>query len=182
MSQFFTRNGDDGSTGLLGKGRVPKDHPRLEAVGALDEANAAIGVARAFCKSLRIKSLLLTIQRDLYNLMAEVAATPDNAAQFRSITGDNVTWLEEQAESLSASIEPPSEFIVPGDTASGAFLDLARTVVRRTERRVIHLQQRDELANKALAQYLNRLSSLLFFLELFENQLNGNTSPTLAKE
>jgi cob(I)alamin adenosyltransferase len=180
MSQFYTRNGDN--TGLLGKGRVSKDDPQLEAVGAIDEANAALGVARAFCKSPQIPPILLTIQKDLYKLMAEVAATPDNAAQFRSISGENVTWLEEQTDRMSTPLETSGEFIVPGDTASGTFLDLARTIVRRAERRLVHLWQCNRLSNKALLQYLNRLSSLLFVLELSENQYIGDAPPTLAKE
>jgi cob(I)alamin adenosyltransferase len=181
MSVFYTRNGDDGYTGLLGEGRVPKYHPRVEAVGALDEATAALGMARALCRSPQTTIVLLATQRDLYALMAEVAATPPNAARFRSIDASRVSWLEEQINSLSGQLEAPTEFIVSGDTASGAALALARTIVRRAERRVAELLHTAELENVHLLRYLNRLSSLCFELEILENQAEGKKSQTLAK-
>lgn len=178
---FYTRRGDDGTTGLLGEGRVPKHHPRLEALGALDEANAALGLARAACRHPRCGPILLEAQRDLYRLMAEVAATPENAARFRAIDAGRVAWLEAQIAALEASVEPPAEFILPGDSVAGAALALARTVVRRAERRVVELFDHGEITNPELQRYLNRLSSLCFALELLENEAAGR-STTLAKE
>ena len=170
MTNFYTRTGDDGTSGFLGEGRVPKDHPRLEAVGAIDEANAALGVARAACQAHRSPEILITVQRDLYGLMAEVAATPENAARFRIINTERVAWLEEHIEMIGASVEMPTGFIVPGDTPAGAALDLARTVVRRAERRTVSLWQAGEIENPELLRYLNRLSSLCFVMELVENR------------
>jgi cob(I)alamin adenosyltransferase len=181
MTKFYTRTGDDGTTGLLGEGRARKDAPRLEAVGAIDEANAALGLARAACQMPLSLEIILTAQRDLYGLMAEVAATLENAAKFRSIEADRVTWLEEQIAMIESQVEPTREFIVPGDTPAGAALDLARAIVRRAERRVTGLYLDGELANPELQRYLNRLSSLCFVLELFENQNAGAAKPTLAK-
>lgn len=181
MTSFFTRTGDDGYTGLLGEGRVPKNHPRLEAVGALDEATAALGLARATCQAAQTAALLLIAQRDLYHLMAEVAATPDNAARFRIINAEKISWLEQETENLDASVEMPKEFIVPGDSAAGAALALARTIVRRAERHVAGLIHNGDLENIELGRYLNRLSSLLFVLELLENNASGRVKPTLAK-
>ena len=181
MAKFFTGTGDDGTTGLLGAERVRKDAPRLEAVGTIDEANAALGVARATCKTSVSAEIILTVQRDLYNLMAEVAATPENAARFRKIDAQRTTWLEVQIRTIEAQVEPTNEFIVPGDTLAGAFLDLARSVVRRGERRVTGLHMDGELENVELMRYLNRLSSLCFVLELLENQETGRGKPTLAK-
>lgn len=181
MTKFYTRTGDDGTTGLLGEGRTRKDAPRLEAVGTLDEANAALGVARSICKASLSPEILFPVQRDLYSLMAEVAATPENAARFRSIDAERVSWLEEQITALEAQVEPTNEFIVPGDTPAGASLDLARTVVRRAERRVTGLYLDGEIENSELLRYLNRLSSLCFVLELLENQEAGKEKPTLAK-
>jgi cob(I)alamin adenosyltransferase len=181
MTKFYTRTGDDGTTGLLGEGRARKDSPRLEAVGALDEANAALGVARAACLSSLCPEIILTAQRDLYGLMAEVAATPENAAKFRSIDAARVTWIEEQIATIESQVEPTNEFIVPGDTPAGAALDLARTIVRRAERRVTSLRLEGELENPELQRYLNRLSSLCFVLELLENQQAGIGKSTLAK-
>ena len=182
MSEFYTRTGDDGYTGLLGEGRVPKDHPRPEAIGALDEANAALGVARSACQMPETRKLILEIQRHLYQIMAEVAATPKNAERFRQITTEQVSWIEAQIAIFQAQVRIPNEFIVPGDTPAGAALDLARAVVRRAERRVTHLWHQDALENHALLHYLNRLSSLCFVLELFENQVGGQDQPTLARE
>jgi cob(I)alamin adenosyltransferase len=181
MTKFYTRTGDDGTTGLLGEGRTRKDSPRLEAVGAIDEANAALGVARAACLAPSSPDIILAAQRDLYGLMAEVAATPENAARFRVIDGERVTWLEDQVAALESQVEPTGEFIVPGDTQAGAALDLARAIVRRAERRVTGLHLDGELENPEIQRYLNRLSSLCFVLELLETQQSGAAKPTLAK-
>ena len=170
---FYTRGGDDGFTGLLGEGRVAKEDLRVEAVGALDEANAALGVARAATRSIETAGSILQVQRDLYGLMAEVAATPENAARFRVINDQRVTWLETQVDAVTAEVEVPKEFIVPGDTLEGAFLDLARTVVRRAERRVTALFHAGGLENVDLLRYLNRLSSFCFVLELREHNLTN---------
>ncbi len=176
---FYTRKGDDGKTGLLGEGRVAKHHARIETLGTLDESSAALGVARASARDPRCGPLLLEAQRDLYRLMAEVAAPPENANQFH-FDAKRIQWLETQTDALSKTIEMPSEFILPGDTASGAALSLARAVVRRAERRVVELFDTGEITNPALQQYLNRLSSLLFVLELIENQVAGKET-TKAK-
>jgi len=181
MPKFYTRTGDDGTTGLLGEGRARKDAPRLEAVGALDEANAALGLARASCQAPQSPEILLTAQRDLYGLMAEVAATPENAVKFRTIDASRVAWMEAQIAIIEQNVQPTKEFIVPGDSRSGAALDLARTVVRRAERRLASLHLAGELENPNLLRYLNRLSSLCFVLELLENQHAGRENPTLAK-
>jgi cob(I)alamin adenosyltransferase len=177
---FYTRKGDDGTTGLLGKGRVAKHHARMEAIGTLDESSASLGLARATVRDARCGPLLLEAQRDLYRLMAEVAAEPDNAEQFR-FDARRVNWLEEQTDALSKTVDMPKEFILPGDSAAGAALSLARAVVRRAERRVVELFDKKEINNPALQQYLNRLSSLLFVLELLENQAAGKDT-TIAKK
>ncbi len=181
MTRFFTGTGDDGFTGILGEGRVPKYHPRPEAVGTIDEATAALGVARATCKADQIASILVTIQRDLYNVMAEISATPEMAIGFRVIGEKHVAWLESQADKLSGIVQIPSDFILPGDSPGGAALDMARTIVRRAERLVAQLVHSGEIENLDLLRYLNRLSSLCFVLELLENQAFGKPNPTLAK-
>lgn len=180
--QLYTRTGDDGYTNLLGEGRVAKYMPQPEAYGTVDEASAAMGVARAMAASDLTRSILLTAQRDLYRLMSELAASPQAAARFRSIDADRVRWLEEQTDAITAQITFPREFIVPGDSAPGAYLDLARAIVRRAERVVTHLLHDGLIENVELGRYLNRLSSLLFALELRENALAGTTAPTLAKQ
>jgi cob(I)alamin adenosyltransferase len=182
MSQFYTRTGDDGYTGLLGEGRVPKYHPRMEAIGTIDEASAALGVARAGSHLPQVTDILLAVQRDLYHIMAEIAAMPANAQRFRVVQADRVAWLEYQIDALTRQVEIPGEFILPGDSPCGASLALARTTVRRAERRVAELVHTDLLENMALLHYLNRLSSLAFLLELLENQAAGSPGPTIAKE
>lgn len=177
---FYTAKGDDGTTGLLGEGRAPKYHIRMEAVGALDEASAALGLARAQCSAPQTPPILVEAQRDLYKLMAEVAATPENAKRFRFIDETRVNWLEQKTDELSAVVEMPKQFILPGDTLGGAALSLARAIVRRAERRVVHLFDNKEIINADLQRYLNRLSSLCFVLELLENQHAGKKT-TLAK-
>ncbi len=178
---FYTRGGDEGFTGLLGEGRVAKEDLRMEALGAVDEASAALGLARAHAHSEEGPGLLLHVQRDLYGLMAELAATPENTERFHTIDAARVAWLEAQVDALSRLVEVPREFIVPGDTVEGAFFDLARAVVRRAERRVAALLHRGDITNPELLRYLNRLSSLCFVLELREIQIVGNTKITLAK-
>lgn len=168
-------------TGLLGPDRVYKHHPRIEALGALDEASAALGLARASCLAQETSPLLRQAQKDLYRLMAEVAATPENAKTFRGIEAVHVEWLEAQTDAISQRVSLPKEFILPGDTPSGAALSLARTIVRRAERRVSELFDLNELHNPELLRYLNRLSSLCFVLEILENEAAGR-STSLAKE
>jgi cob(I)alamin adenosyltransferase len=182
MTRFYTQTGDDGYTGLLGEGRAQKYDPRIETVGAIDEANAALGLARAFCQTPQASSILLVVQRDLYHLMAEIAATPENAARFRSITDERVTWLEAQIDEINQVVTVPDEFIIPGDTKAGAVIDLARTIVRRAERQVAFLFHQGKIENRELLRYMNRLSSLCFILELLENQAAGNSQLTLAQE
>lgn len=180
MTTFYTGKGDDGTTGLLGEGRVSKTHPRMEALGALDESSATLGLARALARDPRCGPLVIELQRDLYKLMAEVAAPPENAAQFHAIDAARVAWLEAQTDALSESVTLPKEFILPGDSVSGAAFSLARTVVRRAERRVVELFNLGDVRNPDLQRYLNRLSSLCFVLELVENEAAGKDT-TLAK-
>ena len=178
---LYTGTGDDGTTGLLGEDRVSKDDPRIEALGALDEASAALGLARASCQAPQTPPILREVQRDLYKLMAEVAATSENAGKFKSIDASRVQWLEDQADAIHELVNIPREFILPGDTSSGAALSLARAIVRRAERRVTELFTLEELSNPELLRYMNRLSSLCFVLELLENQTAGKPT-SLAKK
>lgn len=181
MSPFYTRTGDEGTTGLLGEGRVPKFDDRIEALGAVDEATAAIGLARSSAQAPQTAHLLMQAQRDLYKLMAEVGATPENAAKFRSIDSERVRWLEKETDALEKTVELPREFILPGEVQPSAALALARTIVRRAERRVVRLFHENQLENLSLLAYLNRLSSLLFMLEIVENSYAGQKT-NIAKD
>ncbi len=182
MTRFYTKKGDDGYTSLLGEGRAPKYDRRIEAVGAIDEANAAIALARTLSISPETSPILLDVQRDLYHIMSEVAATQENASRFRVINAERVSWLESRIDDISSMVVIPDKFIVPGDSTAGAAIDLARTVVRRAERHLARLLHSHKLANRELIHYMNRLSSLCFVLELLENQAAGNVHSTLAIE
>lgn len=181
MTKFYTRRGDDGTTGVLGEGRVVKHDLRMDTIGTLDEANAALGVARAQAKAGTIKEILLQVQRDLYQVMTEAAATEEQWDKYHLIGSEKIEWLEEKTDELSRQVQIPREFIVPGDSIGGAYLDVARTVVRRAERMMSALLERGDTGNPHLLGYLNRLSSLIFVLEIYENQASGNETLTMAK-
>lgn len=182
MPDYFTGKGDDGYTGLLGDERVPKFDPRPESYGTIDEAAASIGLARSLARDDRSQDLAIEIQRDLYRIMSEVAATRENAERFRSVGKADVERLEGHIERIGSLIELPPEFIVGGDTQAGAAFDLARTVTRRAERRVAELIHAATLQNNEILRYLNRLSSLLFLLIHLENRAGGVDYPSLASE
>jgi cob(I)alamin adenosyltransferase len=182
MSKYYTRSGDDGFTTLLGKGKVPKYHPRPEALGAVDEVSAALGFARAVIDDHSLKAILAQIQRDLYRLMAELAATPENAEKFHSISEQQVKWLENQIDYYAEQFPPIEEFILSGDTLANAALDLARTAARRAERKVSALSIYGEINNEYVLAYLNRVSSLCFVLELYVMYFDQKTIPSLAKK
>ena len=178
---FFTKMGDDGTTGLLGKGRVKKYDLRMETIGCLDEVSASLGICRAFSSSNEIQEVILSLQKQLYLMMSEIASERDVATKFSGISNQNVLELEKTIELIGQKVKIPKEFIVPGDTKGGAFLSLARTIVRRAERRMVELVDSNMIENKELLKFINRLSSLLFTLELYENQISGKGKQTLVK-
>lgn len=181
MSDFFTAKGDSGTTGLLGEERVKKFDPRMEALGTLDELSASLGLARSICCTPNA-IVLKSIQVHLYEIMGEVAATIENQAQFRKISGSEVLDLEKKIEEFSKDINIPKGFILPGDTQASAFISLARTIARRAERRIAELLDHHVIENTQLLRYLNRLSSFLFVLELKEIADDKNVSLSLAKD
>lgn len=166
---WYSGKGDDGETSLYGGERVAKDDPRMEALGDLDEATSAIGLARAASTREASQAVLLLIQRHLSALMAEVA-TPSGTPTVSTLQSALV-FLEEEISKLQVSIAFPRDFIFPGATLSGAHLDFARAVVRRAERRVVRLSHQQAQLNPWAQRYLNRLSSLLFLLARAEEQI-----------
>ena len=182
-SEFYTGRGDDGYTGLLGPERVPKYDPRPEAYGTVDEAQAAMGLARAADCTQATANVLLTVQRDMYHLMAELAAAGDAGSPFQGVvTASHVDQLETWIAHFEEGLEMPREFVVPGDSRPGAALHLARTVVRRAERLAVRLAADGPLENQQVIRYLNRLSSLLFVLAVVEDRAATGTRLTLARE
>ena len=180
-SEFYTGRGDDGYTRLLGPGRVPKYDLRPEAYGTVDEAQAALGLARAAGCRPPEAQILLAVQRDLYSLMAELAAAGDPDSPFAGrVTTVHTERLEGWLAGLEREVGVPKEFVIPGDSPAGAALHLARTVVRRAERATVRLAEEGTLGNWEVVRYLNRLSSLLYVMALFEDQA-AQGGVTLAK-
>lgn len=180
-TELFTGSGDAGYTDLLGKERVPKYDLRPEAYGTIDECSSFMGLVRAApVASERTKKLILEAQRDLWVLMGELAVSPGVKLPQR-LEAQRTAWLEEETSKLGQEFPPITQFVVPGDTQVSAWLDVARTVVRRAERCVVKLSHQEQLGNPEVVGYLNRLSSLLFALARYEEHLAGQSS-TLAKE
>ncbi len=173
--KIYTRTGDDGTTGLLYGGRVPKDSAQPTAYGSVDEAQAAIGAARAEATDAELADLLLGLERDLWVLMAELATDPGNRHKLvddKSIVTDAmVERLEHLIDDISERFDPPTEFVVPGETRLAAALDVARTVARRAERDALSASAQ----GSAVVPYLNRLSDLLWTLARWQE---GVSRPT----
>lgn len=182
MAKFYTGNGDDGKTGFLGEGKLDKFDNRMEALGTLDELSAALGVARSLLLKTGDAEVILTIQRRLYELMAEVAASPENAENFRRVTDDTVVELETTIDRYSMQVDSPKGFILPGETQASASVSLARSIARRAERRVVLLSRNGDISNPALLGYLNRLSSFLFVLEIKLVTQSTDGQLTMARE
>lgn len=178
--RLFTGKGDDGTTDLLGE-RVAKDDPRIDLIGELDEATSSIGMARALARSDRTRGHLLDAQRDLYQIMAELAFTDEIRPDAWVLPASKVAELEARTDAISAEVQLPPHFIVPGDTVPGAACDVARTVVRRAERIAVALAREGVVTNPEIIRYLNRLSSLLFMLARWEEHELGRESATPAK-
>jgi cob(I)alamin adenosyltransferase len=163
MTRLYTGKGDDGTTGLLYGGRVPKDAAQPRACGAVDEAQATIGAARPLCEpGDDLDDQLVHVCRDLWVLMAELATLPENHHKLTDgqtrVGLEMVTYLETLTDEVGTRFEPPTNFVVPGQTALAAQLDVARTVVRRAEREVVAAT----VEGSHVLPYMNRLSSLLW--------------------
>jgi cob(I)alamin adenosyltransferase len=179
---LYTGLGDDGYTGVLGRDRVAKYDLQPMAYGTLDEASAALGMARTVTKHTCSADIILEIQRDLYAAMADLATTPEAAERTGVWLGaERIEWLEGITDEVGRMVEIPPAFIVPGDSFAGATVDMARTIVRRAERHVARLHHQAMLSNPAVLRYLNRLSSLLFALARLEDRTAGVEQFTLAK-
>jgi cob(I)alamin adenosyltransferase len=170
--KIYTARGDQGGTDLLGE-RVGKDDPRIELMGSLDEATSSIGFGRSLATWSNANELLLATQRDLYQIMAELAFIDTTRPDSLRFPAARVDWLETSISTVQETVELPREFVVTGDTTPGAALDVARTVVRRAERHAVALANTGAIGNPEIIRYLNRLSSLLFILARAEDQQAG---------
>jgi cob(I)alamin adenosyltransferase len=180
MMKVYTRKGDDGTTRLFHGGRVRKDAPRPEAYGAIDEAQAFIGVARSQVpRGGDLDRWLIGVERDLWVVMAELATADDGRAELVGgeslVTAEMVAALEEVIDEVSAWFEAPTYFVLPGEDSVAAALDVARTVVRRAERAALSVAAE----GSQVVPYLNRLSDLLW---TFARWHEGESRPTRSVE
>jgi cob(I)alamin adenosyltransferase len=168
--RIYTRTGDDGSTGLAGGARLAKDSPRIEALGDVDELNAAIGLARVHDPGGPLHAELATIQSKLLRVGATLAG-----ATGEPVGADDVATLERWIDRLEAELPPPTGFVLPGASAQGARLHVARTVCRRAERRVVTLGRSEPVGPGPLC-YLNRLGDLLFVMARWYDRRSGGAT------
>lgn len=168
LLRIYTKKGDDGSTGLLYGGRTLKNSYAIELNGAVDEAQAAIGLARAEAPG-EISQICVGIEKDLWLLMAEVATLPENrhklAKSGSMVSVEMISGLEELIDGFEGRFEMPKEFVIPGQNRISALLDVARTTVRRAERYSVDFTQ--TIPDSLVGAYLNRLSDLLWMLARF---------------
>ncbi len=177
----YTRTGDDGTTGLFGGDRVAKSHPRINAYGTVDEANAAVGLVRALWAGAagagqpgaeRADALLDRVQHDLFVLGGDLASPHETAYPVPRVEEHHVAALEREIDALERDLDPLKHFILPGGTAAAAALHVARTVCRRAERLTVEAAALEGV-NEAGIRYLNRLSDLLFVLARWANRQAG---------
>lgn len=173
--RIYTRKGDAGTTGLLyGGDRVSKADPRTDAYGTTDEAVSALGLARAAIGAAtdrteaQLAVLIVRLQRELFVVGAELATHVERRKRLTAgetlVTAEMVTRLEGEIDAIEAGQEMPAEFVLPGESMTGAALDLARTIVRRAERRAVALAEAGSLPGSQVVPYLNRLADLLFVM------------------
>jgi cob(I)alamin adenosyltransferase len=170
-SAVATGRGDDGTTGLLFGGRIAKDDPLTEAYGTVDEAVAALGLARVALSRAGLDdlaALILRYQRELFVVGAELAVNPERRDRLEDgvtrVSESMLVAVEDELAAREATIEMPREFVVPGETEASAALEVARTVLRRAERRVVSLQRDGAIESAWLVPYINRLADLLWVL------------------
>jgi cob(I)alamin adenosyltransferase len=172
LNKIYTRTGDDGTTALSSGERRRKDDLRVETYGTIDEANAAIGLARlATADDKEIDAMLSAIQNDLFDLGADLSTPPSDtppAYEALRITEDQVDRLEREIDQLNADLSPLRSFVLPGGTPAAAALHLARTISRRAERLMVALAAQEPVGGPAL-KYINRLSDFLFVASRYVN-------------
>lgn len=171
--KIYTKTGDHGETGLYGGGRLQKDDPRIEAIGSVDELNAALGMVRAFGLPGSADELMERIQRDLFNLGAELATThPEKLPQDARLQDESIRLLEKSIDQWEETLPQLTQFILPGGGPRGAGMHVARSICRRAERHVVRLSHLESIGQNPIV-YLNRLGDLLFVMARGVNRLDG---------
>ena len=182
ITKVYTRTGDTGQTGLVGGKRLPKDHPRIESYGSVDELNSVIGLALSFLakkgaskRREKLGLILEAIQQKLFDIGSELATLPGDEYEGQiTLQAENVVWLEEIIDAMNEELQPLKSFILPGGTSLNAFLHQARTVCRRAERDILKLNQID-LVNPEIIKYINRLSDFIFVAGRWVTETLGET-------
>ncbi len=177
ITKVYTRTGDDGTTGLAKGDRLPKDSPRITAFGALDEVNAALGVALAEGLHDEISRTLDAAQHVLFNIGGELAVPDENLGLVKP---EDVKELETAIDALNSTLPPLEEFVLPRGSKGAALLHQARGVCRRAERDLVTLH-REEESNNLQLQYMNRLSDYLFVAARYQNEIDGGTEEMWEK-
>jgi len=166
--KIYTKKGDDGTTSLWYGGRVPKHHGRTDAYGTLDEACSQLGVARALCgpEQEELARDILRLQDDVFIAGAELATAPEASERLEDgisrTTEDMVAELEQLIDRYMSEVELPPQFVIPGGNQLSAQLDVARTVIRRAERRISELNEAGEIASETVIHFINRASDLVY--------------------
>lgn len=178
-ARVTTRTGDRGETSLFGPARVRKTDPRIEALGDLDEAQAAIGVARSLAGRSGLALVLLELQRGLYTAMSEIATPPEDLGRLAQRLDDTaIKALDDAVERVKADAPVEGRFVIPGEDALSAAVDHARAVARRAERRVVSCVDAGLVSGEVLLPWLNRLSDLLFVLARAQERRQRPASPS----
>ena len=180
LVKTFSKKGDRGETSLLYGVRTAKCDPRCEAYGTIDEAVSALGLARNFCQP-EVRDIVYSLQEDLFIVGAELATPleryPDLATKGKVVKLETVQRLEDLIDDFEAKVDMPREFIIPGACVSSAALDVARTVIRRAERKAVALKEAGQLVNEEVLKYLNRLSDLVFTLARYQEKVTNGDNP-----
>ena len=182
MARIYTRTGDNGTTGLIGGKRVPKDSPCIEATGLLDELNAQLGVVRSHALPGEVDEILCLVQDAIFTIGAELATPEGVDPRSEAIRDEDVQTLEKQIDHIESTLPTLRKFVLPGGTVSGAALHLSRAVARRAERACVALS-RTQTVDKQVLRYLNRLSDLLFVLARYVNHQDSvpEHNPTFGR-
>jgi len=172
--KLFNKKGDEGYTSMLYGQRILKSDPRPETYGTLDEANSTLGFAKALSKSERAKEIIHKVQEGLFVVGGELATDSQDYEKLKKkIEDDDIKELQDLIEELEGKVELPRSFIIPGASLVSAALDMARTIIRRGERRAIRLREDNILVNDKILAYLNRSADLIFILARQEEATDG---------
>ena len=180
MPKIYTKKGDDGTTGLLYGGRVQKDDLRTAVYGTLDETVSALGIARAGGLVPKVEAIVVRIQREMFVVGAQLATSADNQSKLEvgvsKVSAEMTDQAEQDIDALLEEHPLRNEFVLPGETAGSAGLDLARSIIRRAEREAVAMDRDGLVPDPEILRYLNRVSDLLFALARYHEAASGKSA------